>query len=349
MIKNLVRLISFKTDRPTGINAARNWLINWSRKNNLSLTVWENNHALLIETNPGKMPHLSFIAHIDVVPANNWANAFKAKVTASTITGRGAVDDKGPLAVCLNVLLNVKNENCNTSLLIVADEETNNQEINQIINSGRFKPDFCLVADGGEMNKFDVGQKGNLWLNVTVKTKGGHAAFAKKGQNAANILNEFIAILQTWSQNLPHHKLFSPAFINISKLQSNTAPLNMPVQANAQIQISFPPPQTARQWLDKIDQFKNIRTQVIWENSPHLLTDKKWLNLIKKTLRSAKLITSGAPNLAHDLILHKIPAISHCPTWKYLAHCHKESIRIKDLALGKKLYILLVKNFAKMR
>lgn len=343
------KLISFDTSNPKGVNQSRRWLINWARKNNLPITTWGNNRSLLIKTNPNHKRHFSFVCHLDTVGAGHWPEAFKPKINNLSLTGRGAIDDKGPLAICLEVLKAARRENCNTSLLIVTDEETKNQDVIKVIKSGKFRPDFCLVADGGENNKFDIGQKGNLWLTVTVTTKGGHAAFADEGANAANVLSQFIWKLETWSQELPCHKPFSPAFINISQIEANTEPLNFTKTVGAKLQISFPPPQTATLWLKKIRPVKPVKIKVDWQSSSHLLRDKKWLQLIKKTQPHAKFITAGAPNLTHDLLLKQIPAVSHCPTRKYLAHCDNESIRLADLAHGEKLYVSLVKNFAKMR
>lgn len=349
MLDLLLKMIKIDSLKKSGIEKMRRLLINWSKKEKIPLTTWKNNPALWLQTHPNHKKHLAFVCHLDNVPAGTWLEAFKPKNTNSTITGRGVVDDKGPLAVCLEVLKTVKNIDCNVSLLIVTDEETKNQDIVKVIKSGKFRPNFCLVADGGENLKFDIGQKGNLWLSITATTKGGHAAFAEKGINAANILNHFISHLQTWGQKLNCQKQFSSAFINISKFQVNTEPLNMPQKAMAQIQISFPPPQTATLWLKKIKSCNQTKVKIDWQSSPHLLTEKKWLKLIKKTLPRAQLITAGAPNITHDLFLHKIPAVSHCPTRKYLAHCNNESVNISDLIKGKELYISLVKNFAKMR
>lgn len=342
-------LIKFKTDRGQGINWAKKWLISWSKKNNFQTQTWSGLKSFLIQTNPNLKKHFCFVTHLDVVPANKWSKAFQPKTINNSVIGRGAVDDKGPLAVCLEVLKNVKQENCNVSILIITDEETKNKDIAKIIHSGKFKPDFCLVADGGELNKFDIGQKGNLWLTLTAKTNGGNAAFANQGFNAANVLNQFIADLKIWGQKLPSQKPFTPAFINISRFEANTEPLNFNKIAKAKLQIAFPPPQTGNIWLKKIRQNRQIKTKVDFQSTSHLLTDGKWLKLIKTILPTAKLITAGAPNLAHDLHLRNIPAISHCPTRKYLAHCNKESINIVDLIKGKELYISLVKNFVKMR
>lgn len=342
-------LISFKTHKKSGLKSARKWLIAWAKQNQLVTLTWPGLNSFLIQTNPRIKKHFCFVAHLDVIPAPNWSQAFYPIIKQQKLFGRGAIDDKGPMACCLTALLAAKKIPCNTSCLIITDEETENREINFILADKTFNPNFCLVADGGENQKFDIGQKGNLWLSISVETLGGHAAFAEFGNNAANILTQFIASLQTIGQKLPAQKPFSPAFINISKFAANTEPLNMPQKAIAQIQISFPPPQTAAFWLKKIKHNQKVKIKIDWQSSPHILTAKKWLKLIKNTLPGANFITAGAPNLTHDLLLHKIPAISHCPTRKYLAHCDNESINLADLIFGKRFYLSLVKKFSKMR
>lgn len=338
-------LISIDTTTSKGVNKAMTWLKKWASDQGLYTLNFPGTKALLIQTNPKAQKHFNFVTHIDVVPALDWESAFKPDIKNDQLIGRGAVDDKGPLAVCLEVLVTTKsNDAINVSCLIVTDEETDNKEIGKIIASGEFNPNFSLVVDGGTHTLMDIGQKGIVRCELSLLSKGGHSAFEESSNSASLQMLEVINELNLFASKQPTDPDFSPTFINVSAFISETVPYGLPELATAHLEIQFPSPQKSATWLKKIDELKDViphlNVTVHWISEPHLLKDKEILTIF--TSLGLENITTGGNNLAKDLSLSGILASSHCPVTEYLAHCTNEKISLEDLEKGAKLYVQLV-------
>lgn len=350
----LMDLLSINTSQKDGLKIAKSILTNWARNNDLKLKIWPQNPSLLFETKPGHKKHISFVCHLDVVGDGGWQEAFNPKIIKGRVFGRGSVDDKGPLVVCLDVLRQSKDIEANISCLIVTDEETVNQDILQTIKEKGFKPQFCIVADGGQTNTIDIGQKGNLIVDLKIKTLGGHSAFENDGQSASDSLLDCIQTLKISTQK--PGPSFNKTYINISSIKVFTTPFNMPTKAKVKLQICFSPPETADHWANILEKIKtdmskkqiDLEYNISWKSEPHLLTDNNFLNLLKKSSPKIVFQTTGGNNMSKDLMHSEIPAVSHCPTDHYNAHCDNESIKIKDLKKGILFYKNIVNNFAKI-
>lgn len=340
-------LIAIDTSNRQGLRTARQKLLAWSKVRSLSARRIPKTKALLIETNPLAPKTFAFVCHTDVVPADGWETAFAPVIKKGALYGRGAVDDKGPLAICLAVLHAWKNEpNINVSCLIVSDEEVVNLDIQGVLSSQQFKADYCLVVDGGTHQLFDIGQKGIVRLSANVTAIGGHSAFEEGSKSASLKFLRFIKELESFGQTLPTDPHFKPTFINVSRLQTATVPYGLPTKAEANLEIQFPPPQTLEQWLAKIKQLQteipHLKVKIYFTEVPHLVTDQRVLGLIKR-LPNVSLITVGGVNLAKDLNKAGIPAVGHCPVKNYMGHCDDENIKLSDFKKGIKTYNKLIK------
>jgi acetylornithine deacetylase/succinyl-diaminopimelate desuccinylase-like protein len=343
-------LITLDTTEQAGIDQALTWLRQWAEEQRLVITTFPGTKALLLQTQPQEKKHFCFVTHIDVVPASGWSTAFQPEVQAGKLIGRGAVDDKGPLAICLETLLRVRDLlNLNVSCLIITDEEIENTEIRTIVQNTSFQPDFCLVADGGMHTIVDAGQKGNIRVSLETTTEGGHSAFEEGHLSAALQLFAFIEELRAHAKTQKSDDAFQPTFINISAFHTESVPYGLPSLAQAQLEIQFPPPQNVAHWTEFVTKrAKKFSTKVTfhWSCEPHSVIGTSVIKLFD-AFPEISCITTGGVNLAKDLTLAGIPAVSHCPIDEYNAHCDGEHIGLDDLKKGVHTYTKLVTVFAK--
>ncbi len=344
-------LIAIDTSNQVGIRTARDLLIEWAETNGLRVTQIPGTLALLIETPSPAAFHAGFVTHLDVVPADGWKDAFIPKIIDGALVGRGAVDDKGPLALCLTLLQKWKSHpDIHVSCLIVTDEETDNTEIVTVLRSITYVPDFCLVVDGGTHDFFDIGQKGILQLSLTVQTTGGHSAFEQRSESAVCQFFDWLHHLKDLSDSLSVDASFSKTFFNISKIFAQSVPFGMPDHLHAEVQIAFPPPQTASFWQSQVAAYCAkqgcIQYEIISQTEPHQTTEKNIRDILSK-LPNVRCGTTGGNNLAKDISLGGIPAVSHCPVTEYIAHCPDERMTFSDFQKGLALYDRLVRLFIK--
>lgn len=346
-------LITIDTSRKRGLNKAMAYLGKWSVRRGLIATRLSGTNALLFETHPEVATKFLFVCHVDVVPAMGWQMAFQPVVRRGRLYGRGAVDDKGPLALCLSLLDKWKtNRDINVSCLVVTDEETVNCEIYQILSKHKLSPSCCLVVDGGTHTIFDIGQKGIIRFTVKIKTTGGHSAFEENSKSASLQLLRFLDALKTYAGKQSTDAHFQPTFINVSKFVTETVPYGLPTSAEAHFEIQFPPPQRLENWLSIIQKEKNRHPQttlkINFTEVPHLVQDEQILNLIRQ-IPQASLVTVGGVNLAKDLNKAGIPAVGHCPVKTYMGHCDNEFIRLSDFQKGFQTYNELIIQFQKRK
>jgi|GEM_PF-2498097 len=340
------KLIAIDTSTIAGVKCANKEIIQWAKKYELPVMTFPKTHALLVQTNLKAKKTFAFVCHSDVVPADGWETAFNPCVKNGALYGRGAVDDKGPLSICLSTLVSWKNfHDINVSCLVVGDEEVINHDIQEVLASKKFHADYCLVADGGTHNLFDIGQKGIVRLSASVTTEGGHSAFEEAEKSASIQLLKFINSLDAYSKTLSHDSHFQPTFINVSHFETNAVPYGLPTLAVANLEVQFPSPQTLEDWLLKIKKLQteiaHLKVTIAFTEVPHLISDPIVLGLITK-LPEVSLITVGGVNLAKDLNKAGIPAVGHCPVKKYMGHCKNERMRLSDFRRGLATYNQLI-------
>lgn len=167
-----------------------------------------------------KKPNYVFMGHIDVVGVEqtDWQHPpFSGMVDQGRIWGRGAIDDKGPLAMMLMALkkFNQKYKNYNLpfniSVLVLSGEEVGGSKGAKVIAENYISEinPYAMFGEGGSgminviPSKKDVvvfgvsvNEKKPLWLKVEAKTKGqGHSATTKDLYATKRLVKALIRIL----------------------------------------------------------------------------------------------------------------------------------------------------------
>jgi acetylornithine deacetylase/succinyl-diaminopimelate desuccinylase-like protein len=199
LIKVLTDLIKINTTNPPGneIQAAV-YLKEYLEKDGIQSTIYESapGRGNLVARLPGSgscMP-LILLAHLDVVGANpgQWSKApFSGVVDANYVWGRGALDMKGMLAMELLTMLLLKRNGHSPKrdilFVAAADEEAGGvygmewlmkqsipglKEAEFVINEGG----EGTIRDGIPIYSCQNGEKGILWVKLSVKGTPGHAS-----------------------------------------------------------------------------------------------------------------------------------------------------------------------------
>ncbi len=147
----------------------------------------------------GKSPRTLWImGHMDVVPPGDLAlwktSPWTLSVQGDTLAGRGVEDNQQAIVSMLLLAASLKQTDCvpdlGLGLLLVADEECGNRYGMDFVMKARpdlFGPDdFVVVPDMGvaDGSLVEVGEKGALWLKVTVTGQQCHASRPGDGKNA---------------------------------------------------------------------------------------------------------------------------------------------------------------------
>lgn len=212
IIKTLKDLLKYKTqkDNKNEFNKIYNYIKN--EFNNMYVSEYEfnDNKALVLANTKSKKLDIIFCTHIDVV----YADDYSYKEDKNNIYGRGTIDMKGSVAVCLQILKNIKSK-VKIALIITSDEEVDGNCAYQL--SKIYDSNICIVPDGG--NNFDlvVEEKGLIQLKLSTNTNSAHASQLYKGNNAIiKLINVYNRIVEKYPNPKSSNEYITST--NLSKL-----------------------------------------------------------------------------------------------------------------------------------
>lgn len=152
----------------------------------------------------GGGPKLLVVGHMDTVSAAGMDHPFDAKFSNGRIRGRGACDDKGPLAAALAVLAWMRVENIvpafDITLAATVDEEctlAGAEKVAAWIDSF----DLCIALEPTEL-RLVCAHKGDLRLRILTKGKAVHSSSPQKGLNAIDEMLPVIDVLHGYREKL---------------------------------------------------------------------------------------------------------------------------------------------------
>ena len=163
--------------------------------------------------------------HLDTVPVGRgWSfSPLGGKIYRDRIYGRGATDCKGNLAVGLEVLRSLSEENIKLNFDLIfaatADEEAGSlYGLLPLLERKIIKPDYALILDA---NEFDIiiAQKGLLHIKISISGKQAHGAYPDRGINAIDIAMELMDKIKKIKFAYKRHKLLKPPTINIGTIK----------------------------------------------------------------------------------------------------------------------------------
>jgi len=191
-------------------------------------------------------------AHLDVIPAKGWADAYKPKRDGDTIIGRGACDDKGGVVAGYLAMKALKDCGIETkgrlSLHHVIDEETGGNGTLSLLLGG-YTADAAVVAECND-NVINPANRGALWFQLTTTGKATHMGEIDNGVSAIEKANEAIEILTEYEHylidNFMDHHYFRnlehrPIQLCIGMIRSGEWPSMVPDKCEVEGGIGFLP------------------------------------------------------------------------------------------------------------
>ncbi|MBA3066696.1 M20/M25/M40 family metallo-hydrolase [bacterium] len=142
---------------------------------------------------------LLYDIHSDTITARNtgWnTDPFRAEFKDGHLYGRGAVDDKGPLAAAIfsgNFLKNLAG--CCVYLLASDREEIDEgYGCRTFLRQEKIKPDFVIISEPSDL-RLIFGQRGRVEITLTAPGVPAHGSMPEKGKNAILLMNTALASL----------------------------------------------------------------------------------------------------------------------------------------------------------
>jgi len=326
--------------------------------------------ANIIATVGTGRPRVLIACHLDVVPAGeHWrTDPFRAVVRRGRIFGRGACDNKGPLAAmllagaCLKTLGLLPRSQ--VILAAVADEERGSAlGMEWLLRHHKLTADFGIVPDiAAHLREIDVAEKGAVFFEVISHGRQAHGSRPEQGINAIWNMLHFLERLRAAKLPAVRHRFLTPPTLNLGTIQGGSAPNMVPGLCRVGLDIRYLPGTTSREVKAVIRaamhasrhetggrfQFRQIADLPPTE----VPTDAP---LVRALAAATKAVIGRAPRpagmsgatLTKQLIMHGIPAVGCGPGDMREAHAANESVPIAELLAFARILTLTCVTLAK--
>jgi len=355
----LFELIRARTENPPGdeFRAAR------------VLTAFCERHAIPYQTfekQPGRTnvvarigggrPRILVPLHFDTVPAGEgWkTDPFEPVEADGRIYGRGAMDDKGPLAAMMLAARYLKAHEADLPgefiLVGAADEESGSElGMEYLLAECGLEADAAIVPDAGYgMRRIDVGEKGVLFLKVRAVGRQAHGSDPERGSSALWPMVDFLNRIRSWRPPSPASDLFTPPTLNVGAIHAGTVPNMVPGRCEVLLDVRYLPGGDGeamvaylRQVLGQVEAASGgvrMVLEVLSHQAPTLLAaDLPLVDVLERRtealtgIRPKRSGQSGA-TVAKALILHGIPAVGFTCGPEGIMHQADEWISLEELA-----------------
>ncbi|MFH1992580.1 MAG: M20 family metallopeptidase [Pseudomonadota bacterium] len=297
-------LIQFKTmhSKPQEIKRCAEFIENYL--NTLDLEYkrldYQNTHCILVLPQKDFAPVL-LMSHMDVVDACD--ELFVPLEKDQRLYGRGSLDDKYAVALSLVLLKNYLQRlgkqgrgqhDLPFGVLVTADEEIGgfngaNKALREI------RTDFCIVLDGGSIEKVVVKSKGVARVKLLSRAKAALGDRPWLGENALErLIDDFIRLRTYFVKSAPEHR---DRAVVINAIQAETSYHRVPEFAEAFLQIRYTESDDMERLFDHMQ--KKLHSEIVVESVEPLFPGGESLHL-KRLLDIAQKTKVGFEDGAND-------------------------------------------------
>jgi succinyl-diaminopimelate desuccinylase len=304
---------------------------------------------------------LLITSHLDTVPAGkSWHYpAFGGVIYKGRIYGRGAVDDKGNLAVALEAMMVIKEENVGLNYQLIlaatADEESGSRlGIIPLLDKKIIRPNFSLVMDSGDFNII-TSQKGLIHLRVSIFGKKAHGAYPWLGENAIEKAVCILKEIKDYKFRFKMHPLLKPPTINMGTIQGGDRVNIVSDWCQFSLDIRFLPGMSEKQILKDIKKIikkytKKFKIEIMAIQKPFQINkDNPLLVKLSQALKKNKINFSFRGSEGATVLTffneRGIPAVGFGVGKTSLSHASDEYVEIEDLYKGAKVLSDFLKDF----
>jgi acetylornithine deacetylase len=216
--------------------------------------------------NPGA-PRLVLAAHLDTVSARGMAAPFGGELREGCLWGRGACDDKGPLAAAFSAILDLHKRKVrpvfDLTFCGTVDEECSMSGADQLAREiDGFE--LCLALEPTDLKVINA-HKGVYRFVIITRGRAVHSSHPEKGDNAINRMLPILADLQNWGAELAElrHPLLGKASLAITRLQGGASLNIIPDYCEAGVDIRLLPEMTANAITDRVKALIGDRGEMV--------------------------------------------------------------------------------------
>ena len=289
-------------------------------------------------------PKILLCAHLDVISHPD-QSCYRSHIVDGRIYGPGAGDMKGALAILLELFrdFHSRHRGASLGLVVTADEETGGRfGVQYLVDEIELRCDVALIPDGGSLNEIIVEEKGIIHLRVCSHGRAAHAARPWLGVNPLQRLIDRLARLRNHFDSLRQENGTWYPTCTVTVMDTPNKTINrIPMIAECQLDIRFPPPHTTDSIMTRIREIlgKDIEYKPLISAEPtHQSPDPLFLSIAEEINgEEPTLSRADAGSDARFFSRLGIPAIISSPVVGNL-HSENEWIDIQSMEAFYRIY-----------
>jgi acetylornithine deacetylase len=325
---------------------------------------------------PGRGGGRSLIlnCHLDINPegeASEWTHPpFSGHVDSTTnrIFGRGAMDDKAGVAICLGLMRVI----CEQQLrfdgdlifhFVLEDEITGNGSL-LCLEAGHVA-DAAFILDGTRPDRAIDQHAGNMEFHISLKGRPASISVSHLGANAAEMLARLLLFMRERFHALnktrqpPWTEFPSPYQFVIHGISADAPRLSVPVEASARCFVTFPPPASVgamRAFVEEegrrhaeLNSYPHL-PEFVWDGftaEPVCAATEELRALVQQTVQRHGIAemrmgpSTGTSDMRH-FARRGIPCLLYGPGRGFNPHRADEHFLLEDLPFMMKVYLEMV-------
>lgn len=313
-------------------------------------------------------------SHVDVVPADDWADAFSPKENAGFIIGRGSVDAKGCVAaiwLAMSVVNDLSPELIgDVQCQIVVEEEVGGNGALSLIRQG-YNADAAIICEGTSF-AIHPSNRGALWFRIELEGLATHMGRKHEGISAIDLACEVLEALRNYEEWIVADSCGYPGFeryerpvqVNVGTLNAGTWPSMVPDRAVIEGGVGFLPNRSMAQVKEELaGLLATIPNQWIREHHslsfPKLHNDSYETDFEHPAVKSLAVAAneSGVTpdvlgwNVSCDARLYaklgRMPTIVFGPGSIKDAHAKGEQIEVEQIRIAAEILVRFILNWCR--
>ena len=177
-----------------------NFIIDYLKENKVNVISQDGNVVVHLNNNSKKC--LVFNAHLDTVDTGSiklWNNdPLKLVEKDNKYYGLGVSDEKISIAILIDLIISLKDSKINTDLIFVfvvkeeIDGSGSESFVNYFIKNYNYDKISCVICEPTNASFIELGNKGNIFLEVTTKGVSNHSSKPNEATNAVDLMFDVI-------------------------------------------------------------------------------------------------------------------------------------------------------------
>jgi len=296
---------------------------------------------------------VAFVGHIDTVDGE-----LPVSVDRGIVTGRGAVDAKGPLAAMFVGVAMAKGvvdpSKWRIYAIAAVGEEGDSRGARELVRSG-FSANGVVVAEPSNTRFVVIGYRGSLKVEITCSSRRGHASSPSFEMSACEkLICLWSTIRSTCSSFSAHGNSATLLYLSCG---SSTAQSVYPSEGRMLIDVRVSVNGRANSVLEELVKAVNRLgcTVKIIDSAPPVKVSPN-APIVRATMRSL-LMQGVKPRLTYKLgtsdmnLLHPLSGgniVAYGPGKSELSHGEFEAISLEELFFGVRIYRDIILNYVKL-